>query len=406
MKKNFLWSFGIIFFILLNMIACKNDDTPSVSKQEVIFKISPAENISDIKNLSIIFTNVNNQEQKLTFTPEISGGKVKIEVPSGIYNIELKASARRKEDSKEVIVRCYLRNISIEKQKLNLEATLQAEVEGGGFVLSELFIVGSKTPANKEYRQSKYFVIYNNSDKTLYADSLVICETDFMNHIRREDLNPVVLDKAVPVGVVFMVPGKGKDVPVKPGEQIVLADIAKDHSKIQSSYPDLSKADFEWFDDPKKDPSLDEDIPNVPNMEKIYSYSLSVWNPHSKGFRGYIIAKMQLPVKEYLKKYKYDYSYSTIVKGKKIFKKFSRYMIPNDWVIDAVNHTHAQGYVWDVMNKKLDQGFTFINGNKDESKRDLATIRKVLKEENGRKIYQDTNNSTQDFEIKKPSFCK
>ena len=52
---------------------------------------------------------------------------------------------------------------------------------------------------------------------------------------------------------------------------------------------DLSKANFEWYDESTNPKVTDIDNPEVPNMERLYTYSRTIWGPHDRGFYSYII---------------------------------------------------------------------------------------------------------------------
>lgn len=403
MKKSILQLMILCMGILWGTSSCSHDNAPNIPQKGIVINIEKDGDLKNVElqNVQVKLVNVNNEAQSYTFTPKVENNAFRLDVSEGIYNITVQATAHLPGADKAVSVYSYLRNVEVQSGEKQVTAKFEIS-KVSDFVFSELFVVGSKAPDGKDYRQSKYFVIYNNSDRVLYADSLVLCETEFMSSMRRQDLSPTIFDSDVPVGVVYKIPGSGKEYPIKPGEQIVIADIAKNHSAIQPNYPDLSKADFEWYDDNK----LDEDIPTVKNLIKIYSYSKSVWTPHNLGSRSYVLAKLKVSQEDFLKNYKYSYTYNVNSAGTVKQMKGDGYKIPNDWIVDAVNHSIKNNYFWDIMSKTLDRGYTYINETDKDRNRDKAVIRKITETKGRHKIYQDTNNSTEDFEIKKPSMVK
>ena len=86
-----------------------------------------------------------------------------------------------------------------------------------GFVIAEIYAAGSPNAAGTGGLKDTFVRIYNNSDETLYADGLAIVESDFVN---AKASNHKILtgandrNKNFTAGVVWVIPGAGKDVPV------------------------------------------------------------------------------------------------------------------------------------------------------------------------------------------------
>lgn len=72
--------------------------------------------------------------------------------------------------------------------------------------------------------------------------------------------------------------------------------------------------------------------------------------------------------------------------------------IPNDIIIDGVevNAEDNSRLFPRRLNSAIDGGYAFVPKGAYSSQ---AIVRKVVKEVDGRKILQDTNNSTNDFEV-------
>ena len=74
--------------------------------------------------------------------------------------------------------------------------------------------------------------------------------------------------------------------------------------------------------------------------------------------------------------------------------------IPNNGIVDAVNLSTKTGFEWIVISSSLDSGWAYVaNDEKDTSRYGKSVRRKVLSEKNGKPIFKDTNDSTEDFEI-------
>jgi hypothetical protein len=263
-----------------------------------------------------------------------------------------------------------------------------------GFVISEIYYTGSLSTTGKAYKFDQYIVITNNSDETLYADSIAILQSAFSTDTKW-DYTPALMDKAMTVHAVYMIPGGGNDHPVAPGKSIVIAPNAKDHHAIDLSTIDLSGADFEFFDESSSATNLDEDN-KATNLDKWYSSTKSYFLFNNKGNEAYAIAKMQGSKDDFLKNNMYTYTY------KFVFGDFAKDMsgtgalVPNAWIIDAVNLGMSKDYAWGVVSSALDKGYTFCaTDGKDASRYGTAVIRR---QKDGK--YVDTNNSTDDFTAK------
>ena len=81
-------------------------------------------------------------------------------------------------------------------------------------------------------------------------------------------------------------------------------------------------------------------------------------------------------------------------------KERSAYKIPNTWIIDAVNLSGKGIFKWLVTSPSLDSGWTYCSeGMHDKNRYGKSVRRKVLSQNNGKTVFKDTNNSTDDFEI-------
>jgi len=98
-----------------------------------------------------------------------------------------------------------------------------------------------------------------------------------------------------------------------------------------------------------------------------------------------------ITIASYLTDYKYTY--------KIIFQEGETYKIPNSWILDAVNVSVKGKFQWLLTAPSLDSGWTYC-GKKDNdpSRYGKSVRRKVLSENNGKPIFKDTNNSTEDFD--------
>lgn len=408
-----------LFMILLCVTAiasCSNDDGSSVDTTPTDLKIMfqlPDGYADDatLTDLSLTLTDINTQ-RKTTFNGNAAEDlSITLKaVPGGYYRIDAtgKLNYRNKDlVGKQVDVLAYSEGIILTREApiaaLKLQVTSQPEADPAdiayrGFVLGEIFCAGTANRQGNYYYADKYFVIYNNTDHVLYADSLVIAESDFLTTMKQE-YTPDIMPTDMAVSAMYMIPGSGHDVPVQPGGKLLVVDNAVNHTVANPNSWDMTKADYEWYDESTNPQFTDIDNPNVPNLERIYSSTLTLWSPHSQGFKSYALARMHADRKTFLTDYMYDYTYHLVGQTGEADMTGSAYRLPNSWILDAVNMSVPALFQWIVTSPTLDKGYTYCaDFGWDDSRYGKSVRRKVKAMDGTRAILQDTNNSTDDFE--------
>ncbi|MBS7200028.1 MAG: DUF4876 domain-containing protein [Bacteroidales bacterium] len=388
-------SYVLVFmlFICAGFIACTDDDKVKITEFTLTLTEPEDLNVTSISDLHVTFKNVNTG--KLT-TNTMTGTTGKITLNEGLYNITVEGKMNYIVDEKTVEgqVKGY-------KESVNLVGTTSADNiklflfnSKADFVIEEVYFAGSTTPEGKQYSGDQYIKIYNNSDSVLYADGLVILESAFKTS-QQYEYTPDVMSQAMVVQCVYAIPGNGKDYPVQPGESLLICDKAIDHTAANTNSFDMRNANFEWYDETEK--NLDTDNPEVTNLDKIYSYTKTIWILNNQGLCAYAIARLKVDKETFLKDYRYQADYININP-----MTIDRYKVPNEWIIDAVNISNKAQYVWNVVDPSLDMGFTYCGEvASDKNRYNKSVRRKVLSTTpDGRKILKDTNNSTEDFEAK------
>lgn len=408
-----------LFMILLCVTAiasCSSDDGPSVDTTptdlKIMFQLPDGyANDATLTDLSITLTDINTQ-RKTTFNGNAAEDlSITLKaVPGGYYRIDAtgKLNYRNKDlVGKQVDVLAYSEGIILTREApvatLKLQVTSQPEADPAdiayrGFVLGEIFCAGTANRQGNYYYADKYFVIYNNTDHVLYADSLVIAESDFLTTMKQE-YTPDIMPTDMAVSAMYMIPGNGHDVPVQPGGKLLVVDNAVNHTVANPNSWDMTKADYEWYDESTNPQFTDIDNPNVPNLERIYSSTLTLWSPHSQGFKSYALARMHADRKTFLTDYMYDYTYHLVGQTGEADMTGSAYRLPNSWILDAVNMSVPALFQWIVTSPTLDKGYTYCaDFGWDDSRYGKSVRRKVKAMDGTRAILQDTNNSTDDFE--------
>lgn len=266
------------------------------------------------------------------------------------------------------------------------------------FIISEIFFTGTLQTSGNAYAGDDYIKIYNNSDRVIYADGLALFESKFLT-TEKYDFTPDIMGEAMTVDAVYVIPGSGRDHPVEPGGYILLADNAVDHRAMNPNSFDLSHADWEWYDESSTPAQSDFDNPAVENLDKWYCYTRSFWMLHNRGFKAYGLARIPVGKESWLRDYVYSYDYEIITAAGSFPMTQTAYRMPNEWIVDLVTLSVESKYQWNISIPSLDCGWTScgkIDG--DKTRYFKAVRRKFLYiGENGVAVFQDTNNSTADF---------
>lgn len=381
--KKLTFLFYVLAVILIS--GCNDSDTATrfthvqlkVVLPELYTGLTP-----DNLNVKVVNKSTNQESKGMTDAT----GVFALTLEEGVYNIEVSGEKERENTQQEeqtLLFQGTLLNKSIVGTDQVVTIELELAPVGKEWVIKEVYFTGSKTLAGKPYWQDQYIEVYNNSDKVLYADGLTVSE---VANLTTGDVNDwgAFLPGRVVVQTIYSIPGDGTSYPVEPGKSVVLANNASNHKSENPNSPvDMSEADFEWYDDH----ALDVDVPEVPNLIKHYSYSVSVWMLHNRGYRSYIIFKPDTDMTAFMEKNEVE---GVSASGKTLY----RYAIPSELILDGVELSASGGLKSKALPASVDAGYSYCTaaGN------GLVVKRKVLRVENGVAILQDTNNSSEDFQ--------
>ncbi len=413
MKRKSLFSVMALLLCAISLIvtSCSKDD--AVPDVNYVVKLDMPINVNTpvLKNGTATLTNVQNGSTYAISNFTLSGTQYigTVTVPQGSYNVSVTGNITYQLDGTEVNseVKAESSNVAIAEQTATSTISLTTYNAQQGFVISEIFFTGSLTPEGKQYSGDQYFKITNNSSETLYADGIALLESSFLT-VSKYDYTPDLMSQAMTVDAIYCIPGTGKEHPVLLGKSLIIALNAINHKEANSKSIDLSKADFEFYDESSNSRFLDTDNTNVPNLDKWYCYTATYFGLHNRGFKAYAIAKPEVDKATFLANYLYTYSYTMSLPSGNYSMEGKGYKMPNAWILDAVNLSVSAGYEWIVTSPTLDSGWSHCGTTlSDATRYGKAVVRKVEKTENGRDILKDTNNSTDDFDAEAtPSLFK
>ena len=276
-------------------------------------------------------------------------------------------------------------------------------VEPGELVLDEIFFSGFIIPESNNSDSidgDQYIKITNTTSETLYADGVIfaVSETDSQVSSTGAYWAYPDLPDGIGVNTLYKIPGNGTDVPVEAGKSIVLAVSAQNFKSENGVGCDLSKADFEFYDEGNED-YPDTDNPDVPNLANWFKSSWSFTSLHDRGYGSYAIALAPagMTSDSFMKDHAWTGNRVMDFNGYHFEEEIKdAYVIPNDWVLDAVNCAVVEDLGTLAFNAVVDAGYTNVSTiDRDPERFGKSVLRK--RDAEGKIV--DTNNSTNDFEI-------
>ena len=398
MKKFILNGIIAMLTAVMCLTSCSSDDPIPVIPTSMVTLEIPA-NLENAVLSNAVATLTNVQTNQVTtiegakFVKDDNGYKIMCnDLQQGTYNVvvtgHLDFTLNGVAGQKDFEVTSE--NVLISESSHDLKMVVSTFTAQGGFVISEIFFTGSSTSDGRSYSGDQYIIITNNSDVTLYADSIAVLESAFLT-TTKEDYTPDIMSTHFSVQACYMIPGNGKSVPVEPGQSLKLAVNAINHTTEQPNSIDLSNADFEFYDE-TSNPNFTDPDGEAPNLDKWYCYTATVYQFHS---RGMAIAKMKTSKEDWLENYVYDATYLFVFGDfSKEMTKSGIYKVPNEWILDGVNLSVESVREWNVLDASIDAGWSYCGKvDRDETRFNKSVIRK--QDANGK--YIDTNNSTNDF---------
>ncbi len=226
MKKSFLFGVMTLFMAAIGFSSCSDDDknvTPEELEdviEEATITIDIPNNISDVElsDVTIQLINVETldtvtvsgtytiEDDKIIFTiANLPAGSYNIMVNGHISYITIGGVAAEQD------FELTQESAELTQTESATSLTISTFTTEGGFVLSEIFLAGSVSTSNQFYMYDAYFVITNNSDVTLFADSIAIMESAYVSQATgNHEWDPDFRSEAFSAQALFMIPGSGK----------------------------------------------------------------------------------------------------------------------------------------------------------------------------------------------------
>ncbi len=382
--KN-IFTYTLWLSIVLCGISCTRnlDDVSIVTPIKATIQISIDPSSNDAPALQQYEVRLENytENYKIKTIMDNSGVVTVNNIIPGVYSVFV--SGESSENGFTYVYNGNVINKRIVSDGTQIDVKISAS-KTGALVFKEIFYSGSKTPSNGSYFRDQFYEIYNNGNMPVNLDNLCIA----LLHPSPASTNMPVWptednEQYVYGSQVWQIPGNGTTYPLKPGESIIIAQMADNHKKSTlnpSSPVNLLSAEFETL---VKTSSIVGDNPAINMKIAFWPSPTPQWLTTVFG-GAYAIFKQKEPI---------DKSFTSSPQGSTTpYLKINRTDI-----IDAVEAINDET----KMNLKripasLDAGAATVNATYNGK-----SISRKIKEKlsDGRIIYMDTNNSTDDFEV-------
>lgn len=379
-----------LFLLLILLVSCEQFQSVSNTEEMVSLRATIKVNLN-VGNAPIpdqlqvkLVNFAERYELTTTMTPN---QPITVEnIIPGIYTVTV--SAEKSEDGFSYNYNGNVVNVGI----VNDMETINVEVgagKAGALIFKEVYFCGSRTPTGGSYFRDQFYEIYNNSDLEQNARGLAIA---IINPLTATANMPVWpgedADKYVYALQIWQVPDTA-DFILQPGESIIIAQMADDHRKanLNPAAPvSLLNAEFETL---VRTTSLIQDNPAINMKMAFWPSPTPQWLTTVFG-GAFVLYVPSGPID--------PNSTSEVVSP--VGTTTKTYRIPIESVVDALENVGNPNQMeLKRMPAVLDAGAATVNG----TYLGVSVARKVKETlPDGRVILQDTNNSTDDFEVMNP----
>jgi len=391
LKRSWLYCLCITLSSFLLLTSCSDDDDEEAKKYLVNVTVNYPDGYTSSTASAIEVKAVNSQTGTTTAATTDASGVAQFTLIAGIYNFTVA------QETEEFAFNGLKEGVAV-SQETTVTIDLQAVTLTGGLVFKEYYYAGSKTEDGKGYYSDQFMEIYNNSDEVIYLDNLGIACLDPTTSNSASvwvDDNGKLLDKLPLWGYSFYIKGSGTDHPLQPRTSIVIAQDGIDHKSDPLGNPNspvnLGNASWETYVGDVNG-GKDADAAGVPNLTLLATTTTTL-NDALYSVFGPALIIFQFPEGTDPAVFASDASNLSTKPGATATTEYL--MIPKEYVVDAiecVNNDEAKRFK--RLPADLDAGYTFVTEGTYSSKSVRRKVKQII---DGKVIYKDTNNSTEDF---------
>ena len=384
MKKIF-FSF-LCLTLALVFHSCSDDDDVAVSPTTIQLYCEEAG--TDLSTFTVKVKELRSSTEYAGITD--ADGKVSLTLPLGAYDIVAEKSLNGGVTHFGSRLNYTLTE---DNKSIRLEVKSIINALDKTFVLDELFFNCSNNDGgyDRNYYE-EYFTITNVSDRPLFADGLGFAICGDYNCVEDEGDKAIYLPDSIVVSQIYTIPGNGTQYLVQPGQSLVIAHSAIDHSEggKKPNARNLSGADFEIY--VPHEFSMTTDNPEVTNLNVDYS----MFQAFQWGYTGYAPLMLVRPG-EPLKGYIQHHIKTMDITGSAGMMQQNYLIMPTSWIIDGAEAAARDYFYHKALPDFVDRGAVLL----DEDAMNFGGFNSLfVKRKSAAEGYlQDTDNSTYDFDV-------
>lgn len=398
MVKKFFYSLLAVATMGVTLTSCDNKEELTQNyKLNVTVNLPEGVNLDDVNTASV---KVVNTQTGLEVEQTEKSSNYTFFLPGGTYTV---TASMRINNGTALTVFSGSKSADVYAETSVALDLVQSQLSG--LIFKEVYYNMVKPNGKTPYMRDQFFEIYNNSDETLYLDNCIIGMLEGTQGVVPSawmEGDELMKEYALGYYTVAFVSESGKEYPLAPGKSVVVASQAQNHIQLTTemydgsvagamvSPVDLSKADYEVCLSDYK-PAVAIDNTDVPNLTVIAAQGTQNYFMLPYTGNAIILAKLPVNPVEYGKdpanfKQKPNSTVTT-----------SYLMIPQEYVLDGLNIVNNEDKASQRvirLRSEVDAGMLFMNAPYMGK-----SVRRKVKEitKDGRAIFQDTNNSTEDF---------
>lgn len=262
-------------------------------------------------------------------------------------------------------------------------------------IIKELYFGGCMTDDGITYHNDNYMSLYNNSAQVAYLDGICLGYVTPITSAAKSNFvkeDGTLMDQLPVAMMAWQIPGNGQDYPIQPGEEVIIAVNAVNHKARHSQSVDLSHAKFAFYN---INLSMQEaPAPGVISLDQIWKGPGEAYGLVPNGGPAMILFKIPGDAVAYAS------DASHLMQDPVTHTGSYNLMIDKEWVLDGIECIQSKSSVYKRLTDNIDAGFIC----QESRYSGLSVQRKVEKTEaDGRIVYKDTNNSSEDTEVAQAS---
>lgn len=268
-------------------------------------------------------------------------------------------------------------------------------------VIKEVYYGGCTGRLGEEYQADQYLTIYNNSTGTLYLDGLCIAVVDPASLLESPWMKYTDMEKIPVNDMAWQFPGSGRDYPLPPGAESTIAVNAVNHTGGEYGHlnsVDLSEVDWGFWDAGLKRQDIEAGVTPLKLISNL-NPNLTMYAFPVVGPTIIVFGMEGVQAEEYVSDTNHR---APRPQSANVTKQYL--MIPREWVMDCVECVEN---INQLTNKRVPGQLNHTPVYMPQGLyAGMSVVRKKKIADDGRVVYQDTNNSAEDFEVSLPLLKK